>query len=89
MGNKFLTLIIAFCYSIVFGSIELSFNNYSESNGTADVVYSSSVEIGGFQIGLFNWAGNANGIQFGLVNFIKENPKWCRVLPIINMRFKK
>ncbi|MAJ44960.1 MAG: hypothetical protein CMF96_09500, partial [Candidatus Marinimicrobia bacterium] len=63
MGNKFLTLIIAFCYSIVFGSIELSFNNYSESNGTADVVYSSSVEIGGFQIGLLG--GSLSGASGG------------------------
>ena len=46
-------------------------------------------KVTGFQIGLFNRTNNAFGIQFGLINFIKDNPAWCRVLPIINMRFKK
>ena len=70
--------------------ISLLAHGGEEFNGlTVAPINLTRVKYTGVQIGLFNWAGNANGIQFGLVNFIKENPKWCRVLPIINMRFKK
>ena len=52
MMNRFFTIITAICCSVLFGSVELSLGNYSESDGTADVLYNSSEEIGGFQIGL-------------------------------------
>lgn len=43
----------------------------------------------GIQIGVFNSTQSGQGIQIGLLNYIKENPSWCRILPVINFRFKK
>jgi hypothetical protein len=43
----------------------------------------------GVQISLYNKAKTGRLIQFGLINYIKDNPKGLRILPFINMRFKK
>lgn len=39
----------------------------------------------GIQIGLINVAESLHGVQLGLINFAGNNPKYLRVLPIINM----
>jgi len=36
-----------------------------------------------------NYTKSIRGIQFGLINIVKENPKGLRVLPIFNTRFGK
>ena len=38
----------------------------------------------GVSLGIFNFAYKLNGIQIGLVNYVRENPKYLRILPIIN-----
>jgi hypothetical protein len=45
---KFITVIIL-TIQISYSSVELSFGNYIEADGTADVLYNSTVDIGGFQ----------------------------------------
>jgi hypothetical protein len=43
----------------------------------------------GVAIGVVNFANKIRGLQFGIINIVKENPKGLRVLPIINLKFKK
>ncbi len=41
----------------------------------------------GFSIGIVNYAYTLKGIQIGLVNYVRDNPKYLKVLPIINANF--
>ena len=43
----------------------------------------------GVALGIVNQATRVKGIQFGLINIVKENPKGLRVLPIFNTKFGK
>jgi hypothetical protein len=43
----------------------------------------------GVTIGAVNYTKKIRGIQFGLINIVKENPKGLRVLPVFNTRFGK
>lgn len=43
----------------------------------------------GVAIGIVNYATRVKGIQFGLINIVKENPRGLRVLPIFNTKFGK
>lgn len=38
----------------------------------------------GLTIGLLNYAWRLDGVQLGLINIVRENPKGRRVLPIVN-----
>ena len=41
----------------------------------------------GLAIGLVNYSANLKGIQIGLFNIVGNNPKWARVLPVVNAHF--
>ena len=41
----------------------------------------------GLSIGIVNYAYNLKGVQIGLVNYVRDNPKYLKVLPIINANF--
>jgi len=41
----------------------------------------------GLSIGLVNFAWRLRGLQIGLVNIVKENPRYLRVLPLFNAGF--
>jgi hypothetical protein len=41
----------------------------------------------GLAIGIFNSAWEINGIQIGLLNYVRENRKGLRLLPLFNTRF--
>jgi len=41
----------------------------------------------GVSLGIFNFAYKLNGIQIGLVNYVRENPKYLRILPVVNANF--
>jgi hypothetical protein len=43
----------------------------------------------GVAIGAVNYTESIKGVQFGIINIVKENPKGLRVLPIFNTRFGK
>lgn len=43
----------------------------------------------GISLGLVNYATKIFGVQIGLINYIKENPKWFKLLPLINFNFNK
>lgn len=43
----------------------------------------------GVVIGVVNKTTTLRGIQFGLINIVKDNPKGLRVLPIFNTKFGK
>lgn len=41
----------------------------------------------GLSLGIVNYAWHLNGFQIGLINYVKDNPKFLRLLPIINAHF--
>jgi hypothetical protein len=41
----------------------------------------------GLSVGIVNYAWSLKGIQIGLINYVRNNPKYLKVLPIINARF--
>jgi hypothetical protein len=41
----------------------------------------------GFSFGIFNYARQLNGMQIGLLNYVKNNPKYLKILPIVNFHF--
>ncbi|MFZ5971691.1 MAG: hypothetical protein ACOYXA_08855 [Bacteroidota bacterium] len=43
----------------------------------------------GAAFGVVNYTHRIKGVQFGLINIVKENPRGLRVLPIFNTRFYK
>jgi hypothetical protein len=43
----------------------------------------------GMAVGVVNYTKSIQGVQLGLINIVKENPKGLRVLPIFNTRFGK
>ena len=45
-------------------------------------------EMNGIQIGIFNKAKKLKGIQLGLINYVSNNPRLLRVLPIFNLNLK-
>jgi len=41
----------------------------------------------GLSIGIVNYAFRVNGIQLGLVNIVRDNPRYLKVLPVFNTSF--
>jgi hypothetical protein len=42
----------------------------------------------GVSIGIFNYAYHQRGLQLGLLNYVKDNPRGLRMLPLFNTSFK-
>lgn len=57
----------------------VSISAYNKING----------QLNGVSFGVVNYTQRIKGVQFGLINIVKENPKGLRVLPFFNMRFGK
>lgn len=71
--------------------IEIStlFSRAETVNGVIIGLVTKTGRTRGVQLGLINRARTMHGFQIGLINQIQQNPKWLRVLPIINFRFAK
>ena len=41
----------------------------------------------GVSLGIVNYTYKLNGFQFGLINIVRDNPKYLRILPLINWHF--
>jgi len=41
----------------------------------------------GLSIGLVNFTWRLRGLQLGIINIVKENPRYLRVLPLFNAGF--
>ena len=41
----------------------------------------------GVSIGILNVTHHLNGVQFGLINYVRDNPKFLRILPLLNAHF--
>lgn len=41
----------------------------------------------GLSIGILNYAFRLRGIQIGLINIVRDNPKPLRILPVFNANF--
>ena len=39
----------------------------------------------GISLGILNYTQELKGVQVGLLNYAANNPKWARLLPIVNM----
>jgi hypothetical protein len=42
----------------------------------------------GLAIGIVNYAYALHGIQLGIINHVRDNPKYLRTLPVVNMHFE-
>jgi hypothetical protein len=43
----------------------------------------------GLTIGIVNYAFHVKGVQIGLVNIVRDNPRYLKVLPLMNTSFEK
>ena len=41
--------------------------------------------MNGISIGLFNYSKKLKGFQFGLLNYVENNPKFLKIIPFINL----
>jgi len=41
----------------------------------------------GLSIGIVNYAFHVNGLQLGLINIVRDNPRYLKVLPVFNTSF--
>lgn len=41
----------------------------------------------GVAIGLMNYSWHLNDIQLGIVNYVKDNPKYAKILSLMNIHF--
>jgi hypothetical protein len=41
----------------------------------------------GLAVGIFNYSWNLNGIQLGILNYVRDNPKYLKILPVLNAHF--
>ena len=57
--------------------------NGASSEGWSFRVYTETTV--GIQIGLLNFTRHLRGFQFGLLNYAGNNPKWAKLLPIMNI----
>jgi len=42
-------------------------------------------ETVGLSIGLVNYTAELRGVQIGLLNYARNNPRWLRLLPFLNL----
>ena len=41
----------------------------------------------GLSVGILNYSWNLNGVQLGILNYVRDNPKYLKILPLINAHF--
>jgi hypothetical protein len=41
----------------------------------------------GLSLGIVNYTFQLNGLQIGVINYVKENPKYLKILPVVNFHF--
>jgi hypothetical protein len=41
----------------------------------------------GLSVGILNYSWHLNGIQLGILNYVKDNPRFFKILPLINAHF--
>ena len=70
-------------------ALSVYLNNSQLTNGLAVSLVNHSTKLNGLMIGLINLSNNGKGIQIGLLNHMKNNPKWLRLLPIINIKWTR
>ena len=71
-------------------------NTDSDHDGPAAVMKGVSISafnhimgtFNGVSIGIFNYAYHQRGLQLGLLNYVKDNPRGLRMLPLFNTSFK-
>ena len=66
-------------------------NEESEPSSMTGVSISAFNQIrgnhSGVSIGIFNYAFSQRGLQLGVLNYVKSNPKGLRLLPVFNTSF--
>ncbi|MCW3102407.1 MAG: hypothetical protein JWO09_847 [Bacteroidetes bacterium] len=65
------------------------FSGAETMNGIMAALVTKSQCTRGIQLGLVNTCTFMQGMQLGLINVIRENPRWCRVMPFINFHIRK
>jgi hypothetical protein len=76
--------------SIAFGMIRISKDDKGDGvyNGLAVSAFNYfKGTLNGVAVGIVNYAYRLKGLQIGLVNIVRDNPKGRTVLPIVNFNF--
>lgn len=63
--------------------------NYNTATGAEVGILNFANNFNGFQFGLFNKSKDLNGVQLGLINYVSENRRPFKCLPLINFHFRK
>jgi len=45
-------------------------------------------KLNGVSLGIVNYAYRLKGVQLGVINYVRDNPRYLRILPVINARLK-
>lgn len=56
-------------------------------SGAAIAGYTKTTQMNGLSFALFNRTKELHGVQLGLLNFAANNPKWLKLIPLINFHF--
>ncbi len=56
-------------------------------SGVAIAGYNNTTQMNGLSFALFNRTKELHGVQLGLLNFAANNPKWMKLIPLINFHF--
>lgn len=73
-----------------FNGLAVTFG-YLESEiykGLAIAGYSKTNQMNGLSFSLFNRTKELHGVQLGIINYAENNPKWLRIMPLINFHFE-
>jgi hypothetical protein len=41
----------------------------------------------GLSVGILNYSWHLNGVQLGILNYVKDNPRFLKILPLVNAHF--
>jgi|WetSurMetagenome_2_1015567.scaffolds.fasta_scaffold00339_14 hypothetical protein len=74
------------CKGIGIGGIFLKSGNFE---GLSVGCVNITNQMTGISVGLFNKSKKLRGIQLGILNYAANNPKWLRMLPVINLHTGK
>jgi hypothetical protein len=67
-------------------AVSLAYNQYVEAKWFSAAGYNRiKYEMIGVQIGVLNWTRRLKGVQIGLINYVGNNPKYLRILPLVNV----
>jgi hypothetical protein len=72
--------------TLAIGWVKISDGGYLKGFSAAAFNQVKGIQSG-ISVGIFNYARHLNGIQIGVLNYVKDNPTPFKILPILNAHF--